>query len=481
MVRSHPQPQNDSTSTLLGPHHRGAGVRLAEILSAGLRFEASTFAPEARAALRDVRASGVNLVPLYGSDGLSNDAHNAFRFKRIYVSAERGIPFLTSADIINLRPRMERFLSRRRTPNLQELLVRRWDVLISCSGTIGNVALAGDTLAGMALSQDAIRWRCTRPEIAGYVAAVLRSRFGRLQLKRVTYGSVISHIEPEHLSLVSVPQLHPIRQTEIGLAMCEAADLRDRAAAHLNAANARVHEVLGMVPLAKLPRPETRIPFAAVRASQLAGRFDGSYHRPVVHRILERLDEFAGGTKPLGDRALTQEIRPITRFRKRTYVRSGGIPLLSSKQFFQVDPVDVKRLAKGAHTKDMGEIALEEDMILVTRSGTIGRVHIVPKYMEGWAGSEHAIRVIAAEGMNPGFLYAWLESAYGYQLIARHTYGSVVPEIDKEMLASVPVPLVGEQERAFIGAPVLEAKRKWDQAWQLEQTAIAEVEASTDV
>ena len=34
---------------------------------------------------------------------------------------------------------------------------------------------------------------------------------------------------------------------------------------------------------------------------------------------------------------------PITKFRKRVYVPKGGIPFLSSKQLFQIDPIDVKR------------------------------------------------------------------------------------------------------------------------------------------
>ena len=50
-------------------------------------------------------------------------------------------------------------------------------------------------------------------------------------------------------------------------------------------------------------------------------------------------------------------------------------------------------------------------------------------------------RILAAETMNPGYLYAWLASEYGTALIKRNSYGSVILEIDKEMLGSLPVPL----------------------------------------
>jgi type I restriction enzyme S subunit len=64
------------------------------------------------------------------------------------------------------------------------------------------------------------------------------------------------------------------------------------------------------------------------------------------------------------------------------------MPLLNSRQVFQVDPLGIKYIARGAHLRDLEEITLRENMLLVTRSGTNGRVQIVPRYMDGWAGSE---------------------------------------------------------------------------------------------
>lgn len=151
------------------------------------------------------------------------------------------------------------------------------------------------------------------------------------------------------------------------------------------------------------------------------GRFEGSFHNPIAIAAEKQLSELSVEVATLGDSRVTKEIRPITKFRKRTYVEKGGIPLLSSKQLFQIDPVDVKRLAKGAHTKDLPEIQLEENMIAVTRSGTIGRVQIIPKYMENWTATEDATRILASENINSGYLYAWLASDYGYCLITRQS------------------------------------------------------------
>ena len=451
-------------------------ISLREVFQEGLRLEASAFNIEARVAVAELHASGLPLVKLYGEEGLCHEATNAFRFRRIYVSPDLGAPFLSSSDIISLRPKPDRFLSRKLTQRLSELLVQQWDVLISCSGTVGNISLAGRFLAGMALSQHAIRLRSGDADTAGYIAAFLQSRYGRLQLTQASYGSVVSHIEPSHLANIAIPNLHPLRRVPIGRLFVEACQLRDEANTLLDTAEHVLKERLSLPPISEVAKQIERLDSTKIKTSTLLGRFEASFHSPMAQAAYARVTQVPCEVVPLGNPRAAKEIRPITKFRKRVYVEEGGIPLLSSKQLFQIDPVDVKRLAKGAHLKDMKEIELKENMLAVTRSGTIGRVQIIPLYMEGWAGSEHAIRVFSADGMNPGYLYAWLASDYGSILIKRHSYGSVIQEIDLDMLASVPVPLSEESVRDEIGDLVLRANNLRNEAWEKEQKAISQLE-----
>ena len=451
-------------------------IKLSEVLAAGVRLEASAFSIEAHNAVTALTNSGLPLIPLYGKEGLCQEAHNAFRFKRVYVDTEYGIPFLSSSDIISLRPRIENYLSRKYTLNLSKLLIQKWDILISCSGTVGNISLACETLAGKALSQHAIRLRATDPDLAGFITAFLRSRYGRPQLTQSTYGSVIVHIEPKHLERVLIPDLPPIRRIEIGRLMCKAGELRDEANHLLDEADRLLHERLNL-PYLKDIAPRGSASFTTtIKASQLMGRLEGSFHNPEAIAAEKQLAKLPVEITKIGDRRVTKEVRAITKFRERTYVEKGGIPMLSSKQLFQVDPIDVKRLAKGAHTKDLPEIQLEENMIAVTRSGTIGKVQIIPKYMAAWTASEDATRILASDDINAGYLYAWLASDYGYCLMTRCSYGSVILEVDKEMFSSVHIPLPELSIRNEIGDLVLKANQLRDQAWRSEQEAISKLE-----
>lgn len=449
-------------------------IRLSEAVAAGLRLEAGAFSIEARRAVAALKASGLPLVAVYGQDGICTEAHNAFRFQRIYVDAAHGVPFLSSSDIISMCPEIQHYVSRKLTKNLDRLLIQEWDVLISRSGTVGNVSLAGKTLKGSALSEHAIRARTDSPERAGYVSAFLRSRYGRPQIVGASYGSVITHIEPSHLEHILVPNLHPVRLASIGIPMREAVELRDEANQLLDQADTIL---LQRLKLPRLPQVNSLYGYInRVKASNFNGRFEASYHDPITEHAIKELRASSSEITELSDPRVTGEIRPITKFRKRVYVPTGGIPLLGGKQLFQVDPVDVKGLAKGAHTKDLPEIALERSMVLVTCSGTIGRVQIIPAYMEGWTANQHAIRCKAASEMHPGYLYAWLASEYGKKLITRHSYGSVIQEIDKDMLASVPVPLADEPTRREIGNLVLRANTLRNEAWEKERAAITQLE-----
>ncbi len=451
-------------------------IKLSEVLAAGVRLEASAFSIEAHNAVTALTNSDLPLIPLYGKEGLCQGGYYPHRFKRVYVSPEKGVPFLSSSEIISLRPKTNNFVSKNYTLKLDRLLPEKWDVLISRSGTIGNIGLATETFIGNALSEHVIRLQANEPETAGYVAAFLRSRYGRPQLIQGTFGSVVDQIEPEHLERVLIPDLPPIRRIEIGRLMCQAGELRDEANHLLDEADRLLHERLNLPYLKDIALRGSASFTTTIKASQLMGRLEASFHNPEAIAAEKQLAQLPVEIPKIGDQRITKEVRAITKFRERTYVDKGGIPMLSSKQLFQVDPIDVKRLAKGAHTKDLPEIQLEENMIAVTRSGTIGKVQIIPKYMAAWTASEDATRILASDDINAGYLYAWLASDYGYCLMTRCSYGSVILEVDQEMLASVHIPLPEPAIRNEIGDLVLKANQLRDQAWRSEQEAISKLE-----
>jgi type I restriction enzyme S subunit len=476
MVKYDFQPEYTPISSPDESEKLSTTIRLSEVFNAGVRLEASAFSIEGHNAVTALENSGLQLMPLYGEAGFCRGGYYPHRFKRIYVSPEKGVAFLSSSEIISLRPKTDRFISRKHTHNLELFLPEKWDILISRSGTIGNIGLATETFLGKALSEHAIRLQASDPDTAGYVAAFLRSRYGRTQIIQGTYGSVVAQIEPEHLKRVLIPDLPSIRRIAIGRLMCKAGELRDEANRLLDEADRLLHVRLNLPYLNSIAPTGKSSSIAKVKASQLLGRLEGSFHDPVAIAAEKQLSELSVEVTTVGDSRVTKEVRAITKFRKRVYIEKSAIPLLNSKQLFQIDPVGLKFLAKGAHTEDLPEIALKQEMIAVTCSGTIGRVQIIPKYMEGWTSSQDSIRVISSENINTGYLYTWLSSDYGEYLIKRQAYGSVITHIDREMLASVLIPLPEPGIINEIGNLVLKANQLRDEAWRNEQEAISKLE-----
>lgn len=444
----------------------GAGVTLSEVVSNHLRMDAAAYSIEAREASKEISRAGYKTLPLFSESGEAAVAFasNGNRFSRVYVGESHGVPFMSSAEIISIDPPRDCFISRKLTERLDGIIIRPYDILISRSGTVGNVALAPRGWSDFALSEHAIRLRARDPDYAGYIACFLRSKWGRAQLVGHSYGSVVTHIETHHLQKVLVPDLPPILTLEIGRLFRSAADQRDEANSLLRESTRRLTESLLLPELEVVRGPS----ISPVKCRRLQGRLDASFHDPTANSIREALRPQG---RLLGD-GIGFKVLAVTKFRKRVYVETGGIPLYSSKQLFQVDPIDVKRLARGAHAGDLPEIGLSENMLCVSCSGTIGKVAIIPRYMEGWAANQHALRIVSDDPYDAGFLYTWLSSSYGRVLLHSESYGSVIRELDRYQLNGLLVPWPSRGERELIGEPVLEANSLRTRAWENEQKAI---------
>ncbi|MGL4375568.1 MAG: N-6 DNA methylase [Microcoleaceae cyanobacterium] len=140
---------------------------------------------------------------------------------------------------------------------------------------------------------------------------------------------------------------------------------------------------------------------------------------------------------PLGE--LVSNIFYPGRF-KRDYTDDieHSVPFLGGSNITQLIPVTQKRILKSS--PHYHELALKAGWILITRSGTTGIVATVPKDWEGFAASEHIIRIIPnPDKIHPGYLYGYLKSQIGQRLLLDGIFGSVIDEINCSYIVSIPV------------------------------------------
>ena len=136
------------------------------------------------------------------------------RGKRNYVS--KGVPFLSSSDMMLANPLRSPKNISINTPSLSEMIVNEGYILISRSGTVGNTIIVGKNLSGVAVSEHAMRLVIDKSKIAPeYVFAYFITDHGQDALKILPYGSVIVTLGEDLLADVDLPILDKDTYTEI--------------------------------------------------------------------------------------------------------------------------------------------------------------------------------------------------------------------------------------------------------------------------
>ena len=451
-------------------------VTLSDVIARGKRLEASVFDVEAKQARSIVTNGKYSATYVGGATGLAT-SYTGARFKRIWVE-KSDMPIYQPSTIMDIKPTPDGYISKLTKTDIPALRVKNGQVLMTCSGTIGKVAYVSRTMDDMIFSHDLLRIDCVNPEHAGYLYTYFKSQIGNKILLTNSYGAVITHIEPEHLATVPIPDAPDALKKRIHDLIVASYELRDESNDLLDEAQALLVEELHLPAVRDFDvdyfRKQAPVDTYSVKLSDMAGRLDASYHVPVVSAIIKHLQEHAAEVTSIGDHRISGEVLLPGRF-KRVYVDEGyGHVLFGGKQIHELDPSGKKYLSNSKHNERIvRELLISENTTLITRSGTIGKVALVPKHWENWVASEHIIRVVPANDDIAGYLNVFLSSEYGYQLITHFTYGSVVDEIDDNHVRQIPFPLLRNktvQDR--INTLALEANKKRYEAYLLEQQAI---------
>ena len=203
--------------------------------------------------------------------------------------------------------------------------------------------------------------------------------------------------------------------------------------------------------------------------SDPARRIDAWYWDPNKNNIAKQLEESVGDEIKeivrLGDLVVDNGIFYPGRH-KRNYVEPGdnSVPFYSGTQILQVRPFDIKYQPKD-YTPARKHF-VEKDWILITRSGSTGRVVMVTDSMAGTMVTEHVIRVICdPELIDPYYVYAYLATEdIGKVLLEKGIYASVVDHITPEFVATIPVPRLAPEREKEIADRVRQAEKMRDQA-----------------
>ena len=466
------QPKGVSTEKPI----KWTSVNVQEVIDSNYRLKAGTYGIEAKQVRKDLEGGKWDIVHL--GDEFIEDAFYLGRFKRTYVDEKVGIPFILPSQITEIYPKASKFISPKTNVDIESTRVEKGQILLTRSGTIGVVSYVSKTLENQSLSDDIIRIKAS--EYSGYVYAYLKSKVGRLLIETNNYGAVIEHIEPELLNHIPIPNPPATLKQEIHDLIEESFKLRDESNELMDTAQVLLKTALQLPAIGAFHERAEQFDKMAnvlnysVPSSEVVDRLDGSYYVPIVQAIEQHIAKTAREVVKVGDSRISQSVTLPGRF-KRVYVEEGnGVVFFGGKQLHELDPSNKKYLSIGQHKERIiGDLGVNTNSILITRSGTIGKVAIVPEHWKGWIPNEHIIRIVPVDHNIAGYLHAWLSSDYAYPLITRYIHGAVIDEINVEQVSEIVVPLLSnENTQREINDTVLEANRKRTEAYTLEQEAL---------
>jgi type I restriction enzyme S subunit len=443
------------------------------ILDEEKRLDASFYAKDVIASkvlIAELEEKGIEVKRI---ENLSDKIFWPGRFKRRYVSKKEGNPFLMPSEVIMFLPKAKKFI----IGYPEEVSIQENWLLITRSGSIGRCLISTRLLEKFVLSDDLIRIVPKDENKVGYLYAYFNTWIGQAFLTKDRYGATVKHIEPHHVATIPIPII-PELDKEINQRILEAHRLREKAQELLLKAEKMIYSELE---LPEIDEDDVEyfggekgrvVKSFEIKASYLKLRLDASYHLPILQQIEANLSKSEFEDTKFGE--VVDKIFIPTRF-KRPYVNDSktGIPFLQGSHVPQIKPMDVKYLWSG--TKHLENILIKKDWILMTRSGTVGRIGIVKDGWKDWTASEHVLRIIIRPEIHPGYIAAFLSSPYGEYQIKGKIYGAVVDEIgeqDTSLIEEINIILPPKDIQDKIGNLVFEAYDKKDRANQIEDETI---------
>lgn len=128
--------------------------------------------------------------------------------------------------------------------------------------------------------------------------------------------------------------------------------------------------------------------------------------------------------------------------------------------------------ASAAGKKQLDVLTIYKGYILVSDSGTLGRVTYALSQHDGHVATNNLIRIVVDDIALRGYLYEFLQSDLGQSLMLKNAYGTNQEHLEPDIIADIPIPI--PKDRAIIeqiGYTVAQSIEKLEQSISEKETA----------
>jgi type I restriction enzyme M protein len=128
----------------------------------------------------------------------------------------------------------------------------------------------------------------------------------------------------------------------------------------------------------------------------------------------------------------------------RKYFTGTALTQLNSDNVKYLDSL----MASPQVKKQLDALTIYKGYILVSDSGTLGRVTYALSQHDGHVATNNLIRIVVEDIPLRGYLYEFLQSELGQSLMLKNAYGTNQEHLEPDVIAEIPIPV--PKDRALV-------------------------------
>lgn len=121
----------------------------------------------------------------------------------------------------------------------------------------------------------------------------------------------------------------------------------------------------------------------------------------------------------------------------RKYFTGTALTQLNSENVKYLDTTKATQQVK----KQLDALTIYKGYILVSDSGTLGRVTYALSQHDGHVATNNLIRVVINNPYLRGYIYEFLKSDLGQSLMLKNAYGTNQEHLEPDVIAEIPIPI----------------------------------------
>ena len=385
----------------------------------------------------------------------------------LYTDEEEGIPFLRVQNITENGLVLEdvKFITKEvHEIQLKRSQVKEDNLLITITGRIASSCVVPQGFEGN-INQHSVVVETKDRKTAEIIATFLNSKTGhKLAIRRTSGGS---RPALDYTALKSIPII--LNEKIVALmdnAYKEQKKKKEKTSEFLDSIDNCVLNELGI----KLPELKDKMCFVVSSEEVKNNRTDSYYYQPKFEEVEKAVSKGKFEVKPLKDF--------ITKIHYGASVKNEyideGIPLLRILNL-KPNKFELKNVVKIPESmkKVLGTAFVKENDLLISRSGTVGLVSVVPKEADGFAFGSFMIKFCLNEEVNKYYISAWLNTRLQNLLIERDKIGAIQGNITIGTIEDFRIPLPPLLIQNKIAE---EVKQRMQKAEQLKKEAKDDLE-----